>query len=259
MRLHIIGCEVLARELYYCAATSPHIIDIRMLKRGLHNTPEVLRAEIQKLVDEMSTDAVDAVCFGYGLCGNALAGVEARTVPLVLPRAHDCITLYLGSRRRYQEEFSGHPGTYYYAMDYIERRDGQDSGLTGLGAVNDARRKEMYEEYVQKYGEDNANYLLEVMGGWTAHYDRAAFIDLGIGDSSAVEASARADAERRGWTFDRLAGSLVLIRKLTYGDWDDDFLRIPPGQRIAVSYDHNVVGCALTTDQPAGHPARGER
>ena len=77
--------------------------------------------------------------------------------------------------------------------------------------------------------------------------------------TAAPAALRRRDAEGRGWTFDRLAGSLVLIRKLTYGDWDDDFLRIPPGQRIAVSYDHNVVGCALTTDQPAGHPARGER
>lgn len=244
MRLQLISCEVLAREMYYCAATSPHIVDMRMLKRGLHNTPDTLRMEIQQLVDETSATA-DAICLGYGLCGNSLAGVVARSVPLVLPRAHDCITLYLGSRTRYAEEFSAHPGTYYYAMDYIERRDGQDSGLAGLGAVSDARRKELYAEYVEKYGEDNATYLLEVMGGWTSHYDRAAFIDVGIADSSQVEAEARADAERRGWRFDRLAGSLVLIRKLIHGDWDDDFVTVQPGQKVTVSYDHNVVGCAL--------------
>ncbi len=243
MRLLVLSCEVLARELYYCAATSPHIVNIQLLKRGLHNTPDVLRGEIQKRIDETTASDADAICLGYGLCGNALAGVVARHVPLVLPRAHDCITLYLGSRARYHEEFTGHPGTYYYAMDYIERSDGQDSGLTGLGAVSDARRKEVYDEYVQKYGAENADYLMEVMGGWTAHYDRAAFIDLGIGDSSAVEAAARADAERRGWTFDRLAGSLVLVRKLLHAEWDADFLKVDPGSTIVVSYDHGVVGC----------------
>jgi hypothetical protein len=245
MRIKILACEVLARELYYCAATSPHIIDIQLVKRGLHNTPEVLRAEIQKQVDEASLANIDALCLGYALCGNALAGITARQVQLVLPRAHDCITLYLGSRACYEEEFIGHPGTYYYAMDYIERRDEKDSTFAPLGATSDARRKEVYEEYVQKYGEDNARYLLEVMGGWTAHYNRAAFIELGIGDSSPIEAYARQEAENKGWTFDRLIGNLTLIRKLTTGDWDDDFLIVPPGQQIIVSHDHNVVGCTL--------------
>lgn len=248
MRLQVISCEVLAREMYYCAATSPHVIDMRMLKRGLHNTPDVLNGVIQKTIDECSSSTVDAICLGYGLCGNALAGLVARTVPLVVPRAHDCITLYLGSRGRYAEEFNDNPGTYYYAMDYIERRDGQDNGVTGLGSVSDARRKEVYEEYVQKYGDDNANYLLEVMGGWTAHYDRAAFIDLGIANSAQVEEEARSNAERRGWRFDRLAGSLVLVRKLMHGEWDDDFLTVQPGQKVTVSYDHNVVGCALAAN-----------
>jgi hypothetical protein len=253
LRLKIISCEVLARELYHCAATSPHVIDIHLVQRGLHNTPDVLREEIQRQVDAASATTADAICLGYGLCGNALAGVTARSVQLVLPRAHDCITLYLGSRARYQQEFTNHPGTYYYAMDYIERREGQDSSLASLGAVSDTRRKEVYEEYVQKYGKDNADYLLEVMGGWAAHYDRAAFIDVGVGDSSAIEASARQDAQSKGWTFDRLAGSLVLLRKLAYAEWDDDFLIVPPGQQIVVSYDHNVVGCQTAA---TGGPAR---
>lgn len=244
MRLHIVSCEVLARELYYCAATSPHIIDIHMLKRGLHNTPDILRAAIQSQIDEASGKNFDAICLGYGLCGNSLAGVVARNVPLVLPRAHDCITIYLGSRSRYQQEFSAHPGTIYYAPDYMERRDNTDTGIS-LGTSSDARRKEVYEEYVEKYGKDNADYLLEVMGGWASHYDRAAYIDMGIGDSSAIEALASAEAASKGWAFERLAGSLAIIRKLTNGDWDDDFLVIQPGNRVTVSYDHNVVGCAL--------------
>lgn len=254
MRLKVLSCEVLARELYYCAATSPHIIDIQMLRRGLHDTPDALRAEIQRQIDDISQGKSstsitrpDAICLGYALCGNSLAGVVARDIPLVLPRAHDCITLYLGSRTRYQEEFTGHPGTYYYAMDYIERVDGSGGSLVPLGTTNDARRKEVYEEYVQKYGQENADYLLEVMGGWNAHYNRAAFIDLGVGDPSAVEGKARQEAAAKGWTFDRLLGNLVLIRKLTHGQWDDGFLQVPPGGTIEVSYDSSVVGCRLSS------------
>jgi hypothetical protein len=129
-------------------------------------------------------------------------------------------------------------------MDYIERRD-KGGSVIPLGTGSDAKRKQVYDEYVEKYGKENADYLLEVMGGWTAHYNRAAFIDLGIGDASSIEAFARGEAEKKGWTFDKLAGSLALVRKLTHGQWDDDFLTVPPGSQITVSYDHNVVECKV--------------
>ena len=37
MRLMCIACEVLARPLYLSAARSPHIVDIQLFRRGLHN------------------------------------------------------------------------------------------------------------------------------------------------------------------------------------------------------------------------------
>lgn len=251
MRLKILSCEVLARELYFCAATSPHIIDITLVRRGLHDTPDILRAELQRHIDAFAAQAeradgaaIDAVCLGYGLCGNSIAGLTARRLPLVVPRAHDCITLYLGSRALYSEEFNEHPGTYYYAMDYIERRE-KGGSVVGLGALSDARRKQVYDEYVEKYGKDNADYLLEVMGGWTAHYNRAAYIDVGVGDGSTIESLARQEATAKGWAFEKLAGSLDIIRKLTHARWDEDFLTLPPGGTVEVTHDHNIVGCRV--------------
>jgi hypothetical protein len=85
---------------------------------------------------------------------------------------------------------------------------------------------------------------MEVMGAWQTHYKRAALIDLGVGDIGAVENRARGDAARRGWTFDRVAGDLVLIRRLLNGDWADDFLVLEPGQQVAMTYDDSVIGCA---------------
>jgi len=102
---------------------------------------------------------------------------------------------------------------------------------------------DVYEAYVTKYGKDNADYLMEVMGAWRDHYNRAAYIDLGVADSSDVETSTRDEAARRGWTFDKLAGDLVLVRRLLEGDWDDDFLVLQPGESVKMAYDERVVAC----------------
>ncbi len=242
MRLKCVGCEVLARPLYLCAARSPHIVDVELVRHGLHDHPAELRTKLQERIAALALEACDAVVLGYGLCGKAIAGLTAQGHPLVVPRAHDCITLFLASRARYQDEFDRHPGTYWYAPDYVERRNVSDPML-GLGSSSDAELAASYQQYVVKFGKDNADYLMQVMGAWRKHYARAAFVDMGIGDSSAVEALARADAEQRGWVFERLAGDLALVAKLLDGDWDDDFLVVPPGQQVVMTGDDQIIGC----------------
>jgi len=172
----------------------------------------------------------------------------ARTRPLIIPRAHDCITLFLGSRAQYQTQFEQFPCTYWYAHDYMERDDGSGGSLA-LGSGVETDIDKVYAEYVEKYGQDNADYLMEVMGAWKQHYSRAAYIDLGVGNGSAVEASAREQAARRGWTFERVAGDLVLVRRLIEGDWNEDFLRVPPGGQVKMTYDEQVIDCVLNVSR----------
>jgi hypothetical protein len=242
MRLKVIGCEVLARPIYLCAARSPHIVDVTFLRRGLHETPPDLRACLQEEIDRVGPE-YDAAVLVYGLCGGATAGLRAGSVPLVVPRAHDCITVFLGSRDRYREEFTSHPGTYWYALDYLEREDTTSSstGMLGIGAGTDAELQVAYEQYVELYGKDNADYLMETLGGWKDHYDRAAFVDMGVGDTTAIEARARAEAQGRGWLFERIAGDLSLVRRAVEGDWDADYLVLQPGLRLAQTYDEDVI------------------
>ena len=248
MRLRCLACEVLARPLYFCAAHSPHVVDVELFRRGLHNNPSDLRAQLQARIDAASDEGYDAIVLAYGLCGQSVAGLVARNIPLVVPRAHDCITIFLGSRDRYRQQFEEHPGTYRYNLDFMERSDGT-GGSIALGSDASTDLDAVYREYVEKYGKENADYLMEVMGAWQQHYRRAAFIDMGVGDASKVEAQARAQAERRGWLFDRLAGDLVLVRKLLYGEWDDDFLIVPSGQKIQMTYDDRVVTCVWAKDE----------
>jgi hypothetical protein len=178
--------------------------------------------------------------------------LAAPAIPLIIPRAHDCITLFLGSRRRYQEQFESQPGTYWYAQDYIERDDGSGRALS-LGSGTDLDLEAVYAEYVQKYGKNNADYLIETMGAWQSHYQRAVYVDLNVGDGAAVEARAQEEAARRGWTFERMAGDLILLRRLLDGEWGtgaaSDFLILQPGQRVAMTYDDRVIDCAAIESQ----------
>jgi hypothetical protein len=243
MKLKCLACDVLARPLYLSAAHSPHIVDIELFPRGLHNTPAILRGRLQERIDAAAGQGYDAVVMAYGLCGQATAGLIACEKPVVVPRAHDCITLFLGGRERYDAQFEQQPGTYWYALDYMERDDGT-GGSMGLGAGAGTEGQGVYEQYVEKYGKDNADYLMEVMGQWQAHYQRAAFVDMGVGDGSRVERMAQDDAARRGWVFEKVAGDMVLVRRLLFGDWVDDFLVLEPGQALRMTYDDAVIGCA---------------
>jgi hypothetical protein len=239
-----LACEALSRLVYLSAARSPHTVDVELFRLGWHNDPEDLQQRLQRAIDAAAEDeerSYDAVVMAYGLCGRATAGITARGVPLVLPRAHDCITLFLGGRGRYQREFTDHPGTYWYVRDYVERKSGNTA--LSLGAEGYENVESQYDDYVAKYGKDNADYLMEVMGAWREHYNRAAYIDMGVADSSAVEAETRDEAQRRGWSFEKLAGDRVLVRRLLEGDWDDDFLIVQPGASVTMVYDERVVAC----------------
>ena len=174
------------------------------------------------------------------MCGTSTVGLVARQTPLVIPRAHDCITLYLGSKDRFQREFEQHPGTYWYSVDYLERQS--ESNPVALGAVGIVDEEKQYAEFLAKYGEENAKMLIEEMRTWSQHYTRAAFIDTGFGDTARYEQMARDKAARENWVFERMQGNNRLLRMLVNGEWtDDEFLVVPPGHVIRQAYGDGLV------------------
>ena len=240
LRLKCLACEVMARSVYWGAAQSPHAADISLLRIGLHLTPNKLREALQAEIDVVSGADYDALVLGYGLCGKATAGLRAGAVPLILPKAHDCITLFLGSRDRYAREFDACPGTYWYVQDFIERGEDDDAVLT-IGAQTMGESEQVYADYVAKYGKDNADYLMETMTAWQAHYERAVFIDLGLGNNRDVAIKAQADAVRHGWQFEEKTGDLTLMKRLLAGEWDDNFLILQPGETVEMSGGNDII------------------
>ena len=106
-RLLIVACEVLARELEYVAARAPRAVDLVFLSQGLHEAEKPGMAErVQERIDEADPQLYAAVGLGYALCNNGVVDLSARSLPVAVPRAHDCIALLLGSHERYQREFA---------------------------------------------------------------------------------------------------------------------------------------------------------
>lgn len=231
-RYHLIACQVLWRELCYYASLSEGFFTFRFLEQGLHNTPEQLKERLQAAVDEADASACDAVLLGYGLCSNGLAGISAGKHRLVVPKAHDCITFFLGSKERYRDYFDAHPGTYWYTPGWIEcsLQPGKD------------RYDLLLRQYVEKYGEENGQYLMEMEQGWLKEYSNAAYVDLGVGDARRHKDYTRECAQWLGWRNDELQGDPRLVVDFLGGRWDPErFLVVEPGQKIMPSHDDQVL------------------
>jgi Protein of unknown function (DUF1638) len=238
MRLKLISCEVLYREMCDSVARSPHQVDVEFLPKGLHDMGSgEMRRRLQEVIDRTDPSSYEAVLMGYALCGTGLAGLIARTIPIVVPRAHDCIALLMGSRRRYQEYFDAHPGVYFRSTGWLERGESLEQiAQTRIGVGKSL------DELIQKYGDENGRYLYEELNRYQQNYRQLTYIETRLEPNDSFEQRARQEAVRRGWEFEKIAGDLTLFRRLISGDWGkEDFLTVDPGFRIIVRYDDDII------------------
>lgn len=243
-RIAVVTCAVLELEINHFAREVPHLIHVEMMEQGLHNEPNRLRTELQLAIDrvEQQTNA-EAIVLGYGLCSRGTEGVFTRRAKLVMPRAHDCITVLLGSKERYAQYVRENPGTYWYSP--------------GWNKYHTPPGKERYEKllkkYVEKYGQDDAEFLMEQEQHWFKTYDRATYVDLTIGATEQDLQYTRDCADWLKWKFDHQRGDPALLRALLSGRWDEErFIVLEPGQTFRMTADERVVELAL---QPASEPA----
>ena len=242
MRLKFIGCEIIFREACALAARSPHRIDLQFMRKGLHDlkTADMLSL-LQAAVDAVE-DGYEAIILGYARCNDGLAGLTAPRTRLVIPRAHDCITFFFGSRGAYQAYFDSHPGTYYHTTGWNERNTTE--GVEPQGVMGQLGLDRSYAELVEKYGKENADFIAQVTGNWLTNYSNLCYLEMGVCDEGPFIAASRQLARDRGWSFDLRQGEWTLLEKLFRGQWDDDFVVLEPGQKIAPRNDQLVLDVA---------------
>lgn len=215
----VIACKVF-QNLLEAYLPEDLASSITFMDYGLHRVPSKLTWSVQDEVDRIEEPSI--IILGYGLCGNGLQGVKSRQHTLVIPRADDCIAILLGSREAYLEEFQSEPGTYYLTKGWLE------SGSDPL--------KE-YHEYVEKYGEDDAEWLMDQQ---YQHYKRIVLVAHHQADLENYRSQAQEVAKfckRWDMRYEEILGSDHYIARLVEIanslDTDDkDFLIVPPGSEI---------------------------
>jgi hypothetical protein len=233
----IVLCQVLELEIDHFAAEAGHVVHIARLEQGLHNEPAKLQRKVQETIDAIERDtAAEYVVLGYGLCSRGTEKLRCRRCHLVVPRAHDCITLLLGDKDRYTQYVAQHPGTYWYSPGWIKHHL----------PPGPERAEAMFREYCEKYGEDNARFLIETEQQWHRNYDRATYVDVGgLGATPEDVAYTRRCAEWLGWNFDQQQGDPTLVQELVEGPWDAArFLVVPPGKSLRMTGDERVIDLA---------------
>ena len=244
-RFLIIACEVLYREVCLAVACSKNIVDIEFVSQGLHDIESVdMRARLQEIIDKADPEKYAAILLGYGLCNNGILGLTARKTRIVVPRAHDCITLFLGSKERYRRYFDNNPGTYFKTTGWIERDKVNMESMpsTKMGELG---LDKTLEEYIEMYGEENARYIMETMGEGLGNYRKYAYIELEFAKKLGYAKQTEQEAAEKKWEYERIEGDFRLIEMLVEGDWPgEDFLVVNPGRKIASTNSDDIIRAA---------------
>jgi hypothetical protein len=233
MKIAVISCAVLETEISEFARDLPDVVRLEWLPQGLHNEPPKLREELQAAIVRLEAQSdAEVIVLGYGLCCRGTEGVKTTRCRLVIARAHDCITHLLGNKERYAEYVKQNPGTYWYSPGWNKHAPmpGQE------------RHEKLHREYVEKYGADNAEFLMESEQHWFKTYNNAAFVHLGAGDIDKELAYTRRCAAWLGWGCDHQRGDPALLKALLTGPWDNArFVVLEPGQTFRLTGDERVI------------------
>ena len=235
MRIHIMACRVLTRELSRLIYDCQNAVDVTWLPQGLHDTPTVLHNSIVEELDRLEhlmerrliRKKPDYIVMGYGLCSKATVGLEAKSIPLVIPRTEDCIALFLGSQERYLQYFKEYPGTYWMNSQWIQDIPHADPDYM----------EQLRETYMEEYeDEETVEYLLETEKSSLAAYNRVGYIRTDTFDDSNQRKLAEDMAGRFDLQYKEFTGENRMLRKIVAGEFDEkDFLIVPPGYRTEYS------------------------
>ena len=207
---YFIACKIVIEE---AIPFMPTDMKYHEMDAALHLIPKKLQKTLQQKIDQAPPET-EKIILGYGLCSNAVAGLEARKSTLVIPRIDDCIALLLGSKARYLEMQKTHKGTYYLSPGWIEAK---------VTLVEEFRAME------EKYGKEKTDIIKHSM---LKNYTDLAYISMGRNSEASYKQFACQAAKELNLNFREEQGATNLIKKMLLGPWDHDFVVVSPGNKV---------------------------
>ena len=205
----VIACATVIEEML---PLMPPEIECQRMEFGLHTDPDKLRQALQQAIDQSDPQRT-TILLGYGLCSRAVAGLKSDTRRLIVPKVDDCISVFLGSSKEYQEQQRAQPGTLYKTKGWLEA-DKSSNGLPDM---------------VKRYGEARAKAIFKQM---MKNYTRMVFINTGNYAIEHFREISRIRAAEMDLKYEEIQGSNRLIKKLLSGPWDEEFVVAEPGRAL---------------------------
>ena len=211
----IVCCDSLLSHLEAAQVKMGTKYPIYTLDRALHSQPKNMRQRLQDVLNALP-ESITTVLIAMGYCGGSLDNICARQ-RLVIPNLDDCITMLL-TKTDAQEGNLKQRGHMYF-------RDSECGGVNVQRMLDNLRRE---------YGTERGT---GIFGMWFADYTHADIIDTGVFDcyeESYVE-SIQKQADLIRCELDYVEGSNRILEKLVSGQWDEQFLIVPPGTVLTKS------------------------
>lgn len=236
-----IVCDVMKNEFEEFKRQNHNDLDCAFMEQHLHDTPDTMRVKLQEEIDKVGDEYKNIILI-YGQCSNGVVGLKSDKHEIIIPKVDDCISLFLGSKERYIEEFKKDPATYYLCKGWIEYGGDPYRGYLIWTGQEDKIPKEWFrarERYGKKYDEPMAKFLITEM---LKNYKRVVLINNDDiekihRDYAEDMVASMSDILEKEIELKEIKGSSRLLKMLVDGNWDNnEVIRIKPGQEILQEY-----------------------
>lgn len=207
----VIACNALRDEINLVINKLQVKYPIIWVDAGLHNHPNKLKDQLQKLIN--SIDNVDNILLMFGNCGNSVLNLKSEKASIILPRADDCISMLLGGNEN-KAALDQKGTSYYLTKSYL------NSGAS------------MWTEYlscIDKYGPEKSLMIFKTM---LVNYKALRLIDTGAYNLDDIKDIFLKMAKEFDLEQEIVPGTINTVYKAFKEEWDEGFIIVKPGQPI---------------------------
>jgi len=205
MKTKIIACEVMKEEMLSIEALED--VEIQFVSMDNHLYPKKLNRQLQAIID--TSLGYDKIILAFGLCGGAVKGLIATNCPIIIPRVHDCIAVFLTATDDCVCNFKKEVGTFYLSCGWM---------ITERSILSDHHR------ILDKYGEKKA---LSILNRMYDSYKKVLFICTDCSMQDKIILESKQIAKLINVKHEMIKGKIAFIEKIVRGPWDDkNFINI---------------------------------